>query len=97
MGRLSIAEKIDSKGNTFWTLGQTRPTLDDDCLDLRCTYNENIEIVDYYLGYELVTQDSLIITLAGLYDNRQTYQDIMDHLQTEMGYKTFLKEHGREL
>ncbi len=97
MIKISISEGTDSKGNRFWTLGQTRPTLDGDCLDLRCTYNAGLEIVDYYLEYDLVTQDSLIVTLAGLYDTEQTRQDIKDSLEAEAAHETFIREHEGEL
>jgi len=94
MGRLSKGCTFDPWGNRFWCLGQSGSTPDADCVELECTYDENIEIVNYYINRFLVTQDSLIVEFSDLYDNEQTKQDIKDHLATEAGHVKFLEEHG---
>ncbi len=92
--RISISWKIDPWGNRFWSLGQAGSTREQDCVELECTYDDDLNIINYYINRFLVTQDSLIVEFAGLYDTEQTRQDIKDHIETEAAYRTFLKEHG---
>ncbi len=95
--RISNSCKVDPWGNRFWCLGQAGRTKDGECMELECTYDDDLNIINYYINRFLVTQDSLITNLADNYDNEHTRQDIKDSLTTEAAHETFLKEHGGEL
>ena len=76
----------DKYGNRFWSL------FDYEDFHLKCTYNSEIEIQDYYINGLKVDQDSLIVELADLYET-QSEQDIKDNIQADLAHEDFIEAH----
>ena len=60
---------------------------------IECTYHEDLSIEDFWINRVLVEQDELIVELADLYDNDQTFNEILDYEDGEDAHTEFVKSH----